>query len=184
MKNLKNKILLLFFLFHIGCTTISNGGDSIFVVKRELNGVVETVVTPDRVLLQCVDSEEDPDEGGRYLFMILMLDEKSTVTTSMWGLRPDKRSCERVQRDIYRVLKNAKSVYIGSWGRLSDRPREEDRKLSYAFPIHGTFYDNGRVLQFGVITNDRGECYNPMANEGEPCLEYPFPIEKYEKQLK
>ena len=187
MKNLSlNNSILIFLVILASCSTTRNYNteDSFFLIKNESDGAAEVVLTPDRILLQCVDMEEDPDEGGRYLFMIQMLDEENTVATSMWGPRPDKKGCENIFRKVNRILKKAKRVYIGSWNNLTTEPRVENRRLSYEFPRHGTFYDNGRVIQFGVITNDKGECFNSMAGKDEPCLQFPFPLEKYEKRLK
>lgn len=180
--NLKNKLVLFFFFFLAGCAILPKPSLSYFQLKRELNGVVEVVMTPDRILVECVKSDEDPDEG-RYGFLIRMLDEEKTVTTSMLSIRPDKYNCERRIQKTKRILKKAKNVYIGSWGRLSSDPRIINRELSFMLNGQGPFYDNGRALQLGVIVNDRGECFNPLASDKEPCLEYPFPIEKHEKKL-
>jgi hypothetical protein len=186
MRNLKlkNSVLILISILFLGCATANkNTSSSFFIVKQELGGVSEVIVTPDRILLECVDTEENPDEGGRYLFMIQMLDEENTVTTSMLGIRPDKTGCEKILKKSNRILKKAKRVYIGNHNSITDEPRVEDRTSPYTFPGHGKFYSNGRVLQLGVITNDKGACYNPTVRDNKPCLEYPFPIDKYEKQL-
>lgn len=142
--------------------------------------MVEVVLTPDRLLLICEDQEDDL---GRHGFMVHMLDEENTVITSILTILPDKKNCERRIQKTKRILRKAKTVYVGNWSNLTKKPRVENRNRSYIFPGHGTFYSNGRSLQFAVFVNDRGECYNPMAHDHEPCLDYPFPLEKYEKEV-
>jgi hypothetical protein len=181
--NLKNKALTFSLIFLLGCTTNLNKKSSFFIVKRELDGLVEIVVTPDRLLSECVDAEQVPDEG-RFIFWIYMLDEENTVLTSFHIIKPSKKECEIIRRGANRVLKNAERVYIGNRGSIASDPRVENRKFAHTFPGHGTFYDNGRSLTLEVMTNDKGECFNPFASKNEPCLEYPFPIEKHEERIK
>jgi hypothetical protein len=184
MRNLKTKsnIILISMMCFCGCTTMKNTNTptSFFIVKAETSGLTELIVTPDRMVPQCTKLDVDPDEG-QYGFMIHMLDEKNTVTSTMLNVRPDKESCEKHLRKIKHIIKNGTRIYSAHHMALTSQPRKEDRDFPHSFPGHGTFFDNGRALDFVLISNDKGECYNPHVGDGKPCLEYPFPIEKYRK---
>ena len=97
MKNLKLKISsVLFLLVFSGCATSS------FKIKKETDSLTELLVTPDRIILQCEELDEDPDEGV-YGFMVHLLDEQKTVTTSALSIRPDKENCERFTQNINHI---------------------------------------------------------------------------------
>ncbi len=176
MIDLKLKITNLLFLFIFsGCSTSS------FKVKKETDFLTELLVTPDRIILQCEELDEDPDVGA-YGFMVHILDEKETVTTSALSVRPDKENCERFIRKIDRILKNGKQIYIGNRMRLSSRTRKNNEtNFRYTFPGHGTFFSNGRSLEFVVIANEKNQCYAPTYGKDEPCPPFPFPIENIKK---
>jgi hypothetical protein len=151
-------------------------------IKKETNSLTELLATPDRIILQCEELDEDPDVGT-YGFMVHILDEKKTVTTSALGIRPDKENCERFIHKIKHILKNGKQIYIGSRTKLSNQPRKiEDTHFRYVFPGHGTFFSNGRFMDLVVVANEKSQCYSPTYGEDEPCPPFPFPIEKYEKE--
>ncbi len=179
MTNLKIKLssVLCLFVF-VGCSTSS------FKIKKETDFLTELLVTPDRIILQCEELDEDPDIGA-YGFMVHILDEKKTVTTSALSIRPDKKNCEGFIQKIDRILKNGQQVYIANRMKLSNQPRKNDEtNFRYTFPGHGTFFSNGRSLDFVTITNEKGQCYSPTYEKEEPCPPFPFPIEKYEKELR
>lgn len=176
MTDLKLKISSVIFLFIFsGCST------TYFKVKKETDFLTELLVTPDRIILQCEELDEDPDEGA-YGFMVHILDEEKTVTTSALSIRPDKENCERFIQKIDRILKNGRQVYIGNRMKLSRRARKnEEANFRYTFPGHGTFSSNGRSLEFVVIANEKGQCYAPTYGKDEPCPPFPFPIEEHKK---
>lgn len=162
MIDLKLKITSLLFLFIFsGCSTSS------FKTKKETDFLTELLVTSDRIILQCEELDEDPDVGA-YGFMVHILDEKETVTTSALSIRPDKENCERFIQKIDRILKNGKQIYIGSRMKLSSQPRKNNEtNFRYTFPDHGTFFSNGRSLEFVVIANEKGQCYAPTYGKDE-----------------
>ncbi len=176
MKSLKPKISSLFFLFVFsGCSTSS------FKIKEETDSLTELLVTPDRIVLQCEELDEDPDEGA-YGFMVHILDEKKTVTTSALSIRPDKENCERFIQKIGHILKNGHQISIWNRMNLSNQPRENDEmNFRYTFPGHGTFFSNGRSLEFVAIANEKGQCYSPTYGKDESCPPFPFPIEGTKK---
>ena len=177
MTNLKIKVSNFLFLFILsGCSTSS------FKIKNETDSLTELLVTPDRITLQCEELDEDPDVGA-YGFMVHILDEKMTVTTSALSIRPDKENCERFIQKISRILKSGKQIYVGSRSKLSNQPRTtENTRFRYIFPEHGTFFSNGRSLEFVVIANEKGLCYSPTYAGDEPCPPFPFPIEDTKKK--
>lgn len=175
-------ILIFVFLGIGGCVTPSSNPSSFFMIKKQSRNATEILVTPDRVLLQCEKQVEYPEEG-RYGFIIHILDDENTVVTSSLDIQPDKKGCESFLKKVSHILKNSKRVYIGGHGVLRGKPREEDKQFPQTFPGHGTFYHNSRDISFDVIANDKGECYSPSYRRDEPCPQYPFPIEKYEKEL-
>ena len=172
MKNLRLKISSVLFLFVLsGCSTSS------FKIKKETDSLTELLVTPDRITLQCEELDEDPDVGA-YGFMVHILDEKKTVTTSALSIRPDKENCERFIQKIDRILKNGRQIYIGNRMKLSSQARKNDEtNFRYTFPSHGTFSSNGRSLEFVTIANEKGQCYSPTYRKEEPCPPFPFPID-------
>ncbi|MFN7453171.1 MAG: hypothetical protein ACK5RO_00785 [Pseudobdellovibrionaceae bacterium] len=174
MKNLNLcKIVVLFLWACSGCTTSS------FKIKKETDSTTVLMVNSDRILLQCEELDEDPDIGA-YGFMIHMLDEENTVTTSALNIRPDKKNCEKIMQAVDRIIKKHRLVYVGSRFNLSKQPRiQEEVRLSYTFPNHGTFVSNGRALDFVYISNAKGMCYAPNLDPGEACPPYPFSIENY-----
>src|SRR4051794_16578117 len=120
MTNLKIKLSSLLFLFVLsGCSTSS------FKIKRETSSLTELLVTPDRILLQCEELDEDPDVGA-YGFMVHILDEENTVTPSALSIRPDKENCERFIQKINLILKNGPQIYIANRMNLSNQPRKNE----------------------------------------------------------
>lgn len=179
--NLINK--LFFLLLITACTTTNyNTQESYFIAKNIKFGLTEIVATPDRIIAKCEELDEDPDEG-RYGFGVFILDEKNTVVMSGLNIRPDKENCYKHLKKVNTLLKRSKSVYIASRGSIGEEPLDPGQ-FKYKFPKHGTYYSNGQYLDWALISNDRGDCYNPHAKPKESCLEYPFPIEKHEAELK
>lgn len=132
-------------------------------------------VTPDRVLTEC-EHITDHEMPGRFGFMMRVLDEEKTVLTVAQTNLLDKSTCEEHLREIRKILKYGRFVYIGGMGNLSD-PRTVGRN-KYAFPS-GSFTDNGRTLQFGFIKNDRGQCFSSYRGRELPCPPEPFPNEPH-----
>jgi hypothetical protein len=141
---------------------------------------VEIQVTPDRVLLECEDIKDHDNAGdpnGNFGFMIHVLDEENTTLTLLQGPVLWRKHCFERQEAIARILEGGKTIYIGAHGTL-DHPREKGQRSYSSFRKAGTFYDNGRVLQFSVIKNEHGQCYSPIHGSGPTCMPPEFPIEK------
>lgn len=158
-----------------GCSTLVR--NSSFEIKNETDLLTELLVTPDRVAIQCEELDEEPDVGA-YGFMIHLLDEKKTVTTSALSIRPDRENCKKISQRVLRILKGGRHIYIGNGFQLSNQPRVSDEaNFRYSFPGHGTFSSNGRTLEFVVIANENGQCFGPSYGDREPCPQFPFPIQ-------
>lgn len=172
MKNLRVINNIVFLFIFAGCTTTT------FNIKKEADGVTELLVTPDRVLLQCEELDEEPDSGA-YGFMVHILDEKNTVVTSALNIRPDKKTCECYIYTLSHILKNGYRILIGSRGSISVHSRTNDEeRFHYTFSGHGTFSSNGRSLDFDFMANEKGQCYGPAYGDNESCPQFPFSLKE------
>ena len=61
-------------------------------------------------------------------------------------------------------------------GDLTEPRIQQERQ--YVFPGKGTFFYNNRVLQFMVIANEHGLCFDAFLGAEKPCPRHPFPIKK------
>lgn len=173
MPNLKNNLLISCFsyILLLGCST------SNYLINKEIDGKTEILVTPDRVSLQC---EHIYDYTGNaidpYGFMIHVLGEENTVLTVNQGNLIGKDDCLKRLNKIGQILTKGKKIYIGGIGNLNNKPRiKEDNQ--YFFPNLGRFNSNGRVLQYMVIWNEHGQCFNAYTGDRKPCPSDEFPIE-------
>ena len=155
-----------------GCATSS------FKILYQGKLAVELQATPDRVLLEC-EYQHDNDTKGLYGFLIHLLDEEKTVLTVAQNNTLTEVDCTRRIKKIGKILNTGRSVYIGGMGDLTE-PRIKGTR-SYIFPHIGTFYDNGRSLQFSVIANEKGLCYDAYSGDEAPCPREPFPIKERKK---
>lgn len=162
-----NVFTALLFLSVTGCATSS------YRIANKSGGQYELLTTPDRVLLKCENLETE--DIVSYGFSIFVLDEKNTVLPVVQTNRIGKANCDKRVREIGKILKRGKSIYIAGIGDL-----EEPRKMlkaSYLFSKHGTFQDNGRMLQFHAIANEHGDCFDAYSGSRKPCPQGHFPIE-------
>ena len=155
----------------VGCASSS------YKIDRQTEGRTQLLVTSDRVILECyrlTDYAGDIKEA--HLFSINVLDEDKTVLTVSQGNILGKEDCFRRISKVGKILKSGSKIFIGGMGNLG-RPRESQER-SYSFPGLGQFQVNGRVLQFMVVWNDKGLCYNAYSGDQKPCPSDEFPIEK------
>jgi len=176
MNHLKksNLIFSVTLILISGCTTPS------YRIYNVNDNRTELVVTPDRITVQCedVESPEEPRvPAGRYGFMIHILDEENTFLNVIRGHVLSKKDCFDQKHHAEKILGNGKQIYLGSMGTL-DSPREITT-TKYIFPKRGTYFWNGRVLQFKVIQNELGECYDVYYGSKAPCPREEFPIKDH-----
>lgn len=160
-------IHIAFFFLMFGCATSS------FTLLKQDENAVELKVTPDRVLLEC-EHQYDNDTKNAYGFLMRILDEKNTVLTIAQMNILDKGSCFKRIQKIGKILKTGKMIYIGGMGYLNKPKIKEARK--FTFPNIGTFHGNGQSLQFIVIANEQGYCYDAYSGDEDPCPREPFSI--------
>ncbi len=167
----RNSLLFLVAVFLSGCVSSS------YKVDSQDEGRTQILVTRDRVILECyrlTDYAGDIKEA--HLFSMNVLDEDKTVLTVSQGNILGKEDCFRRINKIGKILKNGNKIFIGGMGNL-DRPRETQERR-YSFLGLGQFPENGRVLQFMVVWNDKGMCYNAYSGDQKPCPSDEFPIVK------
>jgi len=163
-----------FYIF-ISLFTGTSCATSSFQIKNSTEHRVELLVTPDRLALEC-EAIPDGDWPGMYGFMIHILDDQKTVTTVAQTNVLDEEGCyDRLNR-ITKILKRGHQIYIGGMGSLVE-PRIVE-KWQHHFPGWGTYSENGRSLQFIVISNEHGECYGAYNGPTPPCSAGQFPINK------
>ena len=90
-----------------GCSTLVR--NSSFEIKTETDLLTALLVTSDRVAIECEELDEEPDVGA-YGFMIHLLDEKKTVTTSALSIRPDRENCKKISQRVLRILKGGRHI--------------------------------------------------------------------------
>ncbi len=150
-----------------GCATSS------FKLLKQDENAAELKVTPDRVLLEC-EFQPDHDTKNAYGFLMRILDSENTVVTFAQTNVLDKVSCFRRLQKIGKILKTGKVIYVGGMGYLTKPKIKEDHK--YTFPNIGTFHGNGHSLQFMVVANEQGLCYDAYSGDEDPCPREPFSI--------
>jgi hypothetical protein len=164
----RNSFFLFIFLFFIsGCST-----SSFFLLKQDENAA-EFKVTPDRILLEC-EYQFDNDTKDSYGFLMHVLDDENTVITVAQMNILDSESCLKRIQKIKKILSTGKIIYVGGMGYLTEPRRREEKQ--YTFPHIGTFHGNGRTLQFIVIANEQGLCYDAYSGEKKPCPAEPFSL--------
>ncbi len=150
-----------------GCAT-----SSFKLIKQDENAA-ELKVTPDRVAMKC-EYQPDHDTKNAYGFLMHVLDDENTVVTVAQGNVLDKVSCFRRIQKIGKILKTGRIIYVGGMGYLTKPKRKENE--TYAFPNLGTFHGNGHTLQFMVIANEQGLCYDAYSGDESPCPREPFSL--------
>ncbi len=167
MTFLRNSMILSLFIFLSGCVTSS------FKVLRQRELAAEIKVTPDRVIVECEFQYKDEDGDG-YGFLMHVLDDEKTVLSVVQTNVLDKGSCMRRLQKIGKILNTGKAIYIGGMGNVIKPRMEEER--TYIFPNFGTFHRNGRSMQFAVVANEKGLCYDAYSGDEEPCPREPFSL--------
>lgn len=136
----------------------------------------ELQVTPDRVLLECEDLyDSDNNIEEPHGFIMHVLDNNNTVITLIQGNVIDKQGCYRKLKKIGAILRKGQRIYIASTSDLN--PINKPGRVHH-FPKHGTYYNNGVVLNFVAIANEHGQCYDTYFGEEPPCPRDQFPIKR------
>lgn len=161
-----NKLLVAVSLCTSGCATSS------YKIVNHEGWLNELLVTPDRVSMECENLQTD--DIVSYGFTLFVLDEKKTVLPVVQTNRIGESNCNERLRKIGKLLKNGRRIYIAGIGDLGE-PRKL-REPSHFFPKHGTFMDNGRLLQFHAIANEKGECFDAYSGSEKPCPQGHFPL--------
>lgn len=168
MKYLKRSSFIFYLLF-LGCATSS------YQIRNQSGGLVEIAVSPDRVQLECeFITGYSGDLDRPYGFMIHVLDEENTVMTISQGHVLEKEVCMNGYYAIEKILKSGNTIFIGGFGELI-QPREKNEP-KYLFPGLGKYPDNGHHLQYLVLWNDKGQCYDAYMGNEKPCPRGEFPL--------
>ena len=155
----------------LGCSSSS------YKIDAEDKGRKQLLVTPNRVKLECYHlTDYEGEIKSAHMFSIYVLDESKTVLSVSQSNIFDKEVCFERLNEIDKILKSGNKIYIGGIGNL-DKPREAPKR-HYSFPGIGQFPDNGRNLQFIVIWNEKGQCFNAFSGDQKPCPSAEFPIVK------
>jgi hypothetical protein len=93
-------------------------------------------------------------------FMIHVLDNEKTVLTLSSGTVLEKEDCFNWQAESDKIIRNARIVTVRGRGYADAPPKIEVYK--YTFKEHGTYFGNGRSLNFLAIWNDKGQCFDVM----------------------
>lgn len=165
----RNSLLFLTLSALVSCVSSS------YKIDAQDEGRTQLSVTPDRVILECEPLlDYTGDIKNAHGFMIHVLDGSNTVLTVNQGNVLGPEDCLRRINKIGEILKSGNRIFIGGMGRLDQSREKHDRQ--YTFPELGRFAYNGRVLQFMVIWNDKGQCYNAYSGDQKPCPSDEFPI--------
>jgi hypothetical protein len=172
MTSLKiNSLLFLNVVVLVGCASSS------YKIDSQTDGRTQLLVTSDRVLIECeLITSYEGDIKDPHFFTMYVLDENKTVLTVSQGNILGKEDCSRRINKIGKILKSSNQIFIGGMGNL-DKSREMSERR-YIFPGLGQFPENGRNLQFMVVWNDKGMCYNAYSGDQKPCPSDEFPIAK------
>ena len=166
MTNLqKNKLLLtIVFLFSLsGCVSARYHAGK----EKPLGTDIE--VSPDRVIVECeFITDYDGDYSDPYGFLIHVLDLQNTVLTLSSGTVLEKEYCFEILKISEKIIKNAQLVTLRGRGDAHS-PIEMDYTFKHIFKNHGTYFGNGRNLNFLAIWNDKGQCYDAFHRGDEEC---------------
>ncbi len=129
----------------------------------------EIEATPDRIIAECeFITEYEGDYQNPYGFMIHILDNEKTVLTVSNGTVLDKKDCFERLRVSEKIINNSTKVFVLGRGDANAPIKLEI--FTHRFPEHGTFYGNGRSLNFLGIWNDNGQCYSAFNEPDDLCL--------------
>jgi len=174
MKNFYLKSNLLF----ASLLLVQSCASSQIKIHQYENGRIGYLVNSNRVLVECEDLfASGGDRPGSFGFSIHILDEENTVLSGIQSTQTTKKDCFSKVRIIEKILRESKTVYIAGVTNL-EKPRsiEQDRKFN--FPKIGTYYGNGRPMQWYVLKGEDGPCVTAYDGDGKPCPWDPiFPAE-------
>jgi hypothetical protein len=162
-----SSVLFLTFFFVCGCTTSS------FKTIKQGDLAVELKVTPDRILLECEPQPGHEIEGAHGFFIHILDDTKTVITVAQFNIL-DKDECYSGLREIAKILRTGKLIYLGGMGDLKASREGDGRK--YTFSRLGTFYSNGKTLKFIVIANEQGLCFDAQDGDKGQCPREPFSL--------
>lgn len=169
----RNSVILFLYTFILaGCATSS------FKLLNQIQLATDLTITPDRILLEC-EHQPDHPEKDTYGFIMRVLDQENTVITILQTNNLDKEGCFYRLQKIGKIITKGNKIYIGGSGDLNEKKIKEEEK--YTFPKLGTFHGNGQTLQFLVIANEKGMCFNAYLGDKDPCPSEPFPLSSRKK---
>ena len=116
-------------------------------------------------------TDYDGDRKNPYGFMIHILDLQYTVLTVSNGVVLEKEHCLVKQAKADKIIKNAEFVTVRGRGDAEESIVKEEFK--HTFKKHGTYFGNGRSLNFLAIWNDKGDCHSGFKGEDDPCPNHP-----------
>ena len=129
---------------------------SIFKMNVVRDSLVDVIATSDRFLPFCEKVIKDNGEVW-YGYMIFFLDEEKTVGTAT-GMLTGKKTCFMWRAGAQKIIDSGSMITLSGFGSMNT-PRVKDN-FSYTFPQHGTFFSNGRSMDFFSIRNNHGNCFS------------------------
>lgn len=165
----KNRYLTMFSLILLlqGCAT------SVLLTSRYFAGKpgalgTDIKVSPDRVITECeFIADYEGDRKDPYGFMIHILDLQKTVLTVSNGVVLEKEDCLERQIAADKIIQNARIVTVRGRGDAEAPIVKEE--FAHTFKKHGTYFGNGRSLNYLAIWNDKGQCYDAFYGPDKPC---------------
>lgn len=159
----KHSILLSFFFLLNGCVTSRYSAGKANALGTDIK------VSPDRIITECeFITDYDGDRKSPYGFMIHLLDLQNTVLTVSNGIVLEKEDCLERQTAADKIIKNAELVTVRGRGNAEAPIVKEEFK--HTFKKHGTYFGNGRSLNFLAIWNEKRNCHSIINGENDPCL--------------
>ena len=162
--SVNNMLLTIVVLFSLsGCVS------SRYHAGQEKPLGTDIEVSPDRIIVECefIDNY-DGDYSDPYGFLIHILDLQNTVLTLSSATVLEKKYCFEILKISEKIIKNAQIVTLRGRGDAHS-PIEMENRFKYTFKKHGTYYGNGRSLNFLAIWNDKGQCYDAFHRTDEEC---------------
>jgi hypothetical protein len=169
-----NLILMIQLIFLSGC--VSN---SYFKIFHDQDGIMELIVTSDRIIGDCLDLEDDlsqkqKSKQGKNLFYLHVLDDENTVVEVGRDNIFETEYCQQYKKRLNKILTNSKRIYIGARGSF-EKPRKT-LKRTHQFQS-GIYNENDRTLDLALIKGDNGQCI-AMLTEEDTCSFSGLPLEK------
>ena len=160
----KNKYLTIFSLILLlqGCATSRYSASKPGALGTDIK------VSPDRVITECeFITDYEGDRKDPYGFMIHILDLQKTVLTVSNGVVLEKEDCLERQMAVDKIIRNAHIVTVRGRGDAEAPIVKEE--FAHTFKKHGTYFGNGRSLNYLAIWNDKGQCYDAFYGPAKPC---------------